>query len=168
MGKIYEEAGNLITDGAIGTIIAIKKNGDPLSGNLRISPDRNLFKDFVKKYQNNKPAIKSDTTPNPAAWAYCFSILREMDSPQAIEHSKITKKEAILKLAQDNHFYFKSFETEYNFLKDASPANKTTSRRIPTIRKAIELFNEKPELSKDKTEGLAIANKYLKIALLNA
>lgn len=111
---------------------------------------------------------KLDVKPFPSAWAYCFSILSEMDSPQAIEHCKGTKKEVIKKLALNNHFDPKSFEIAYNSLRDASQAEKTTSRRIPTIRKAIELFNENPEFSNDKTEGLIRANKYLKIATYNA
>lgn len=54
LGKIYEVAENLISqkenEGIKGTIIAMIKNGDPLMGNLRISPS-NLFKEFVSKYK---------------------------------------------------------------------------------------------------------------------
>lgn len=59
-GKIYEVAENLIiqNEGIGGAILAIRKNGNPLSGKLTISPDRNLFKDFVKKYQGHSDKKK--------------------------------------------------------------------------------------------------------------
>lgn len=55
MGKIFELAGNLITqkenEGIEGTIVAIRKNGDPLKGKLSFPPGSNLFNEFVSKYQ---------------------------------------------------------------------------------------------------------------------
>ena len=157
MGKIFDIAKTQINDSIKGTIFAIKKNGNPLTWNLKSSPDIDPFKDFIKKYQGRD---NQKTEPSKTAiYALLYRITYIAHPAKEFDYTPGEKIKRIKKIAIDNGISEKSFQQHYNKLKNLTASEIPTKRRYPIIKKVVDLIIDDPE-------ALELAKGFLKQAEL--